>query len=488
MLTRMNLRTMLKALLLFAAASPSLAQSVEQLDLATVLQRINTSYPSLKIAARQVEKSRQEVIAAESQLGWNMSAQGGVVHDLGSFNTVADTLSIGLGFSKQLESGSSLSLSTNVNNMDTVDSTIPAPPGNAFIADPTQALDLDISYRMPLGKGSGNPMYAFARANSAAGVLMATASKAATYDQLASQVIELYYATAQIQYQRANARKALKRAEAQLAFLQKNKRLGLAEDRELLQSNAQLRAARLDLENANRMWSRQRTSLNRLMGNSWDNEFVLLVKTPAIPSIDQQKLKTDVEQYSPMLKQNLAQRMMAEAAIKKAQDERRSQFDIIASVGSKTRAGTYPAPTGDFNESGETYALRFEYKLPMDSSGFDAKLYQARIDHDIAEDNIRQVKDDIRYNLSALLAELENSAKALRYSKSRLKLEQDRYQEVKQRFTRGRADTSQILMAEAELAFGEFSLQQQQIELAKRVNQLQVMRGTFWAAVTENKE
>ncbi|MDH5185005.1 MAG: TolC family protein, partial [Gammaproteobacteria bacterium] len=268
-----------------------------------------------------------------------------------------------------------------------------------------------------------------------------------------------------------------------LAFMQKNKHLGLVDERELLQSNAQLRAARLELESINRMWSRQRTSLNRLMGTSWDNEFVLRVETPALEKMDVHTLSADIEQYSPTLKQNYAQKMMAEAAIEKAKSDRKSKFDIITSVGSRTRN-----TSAGSNESGTSYGLMFEYQLPMDKSGFDARLYQARIDHDIAEDTIRQLKDDIRYNLSALLAELASSEKALRYSHSRLKLEQERYQEVKQRYQRGRADTSQMIIAEGELAFGEFSLQQQQIELAKRLAQLKLMRGTFWHAVSRNKE
>lgn len=482
MLTRIRLRTLLKALLLTGLVSPAITFSAEQLDLATVLQRINNTYPSLRIAAKQVEKSHQDVIAAESQLGWNISAQAGLKHDLGFLNTVSDTTSLGLNFAKQLESGSSLTIGTNFSNSDTVDSTIPAGLGSAIV-DPSQAVDLDLSYRMPLGKGGDYSPYQFARANSEAGVLMARAVKAATYDQIANQVVDLYFATAQLQFQKDSAKKAVKRAEEQLSFMQKNKRLGLAEDRELLLSSAQLRAARLELENTNRMWSRQRTSLNRLMGTSWDNEFRLQVETPAFPPRDFKTLNGDIEQYSPALQQNLAQKLMAEAAIQKAQNDRENKFDIVTSVGSRTRT------TSDgSNESGTSYGIMFEYQLPVDKSGFDAKLYQARIDHDIAEDNIRQLKDDLRYNLSALLAELNSSEKAVKYSQNRLKLEQQRYQEVKQRYARGRADTSQMIMSEGELAFGEFSLQQQQIELAKRATQLQVMRGTFWSSVTGHKE
>lgn len=485
MFTRKKIQTIVRMLLLLSLTLPSLTMASERLDLTTVLQRINSTYPSLKIALKQVEKSRQDVIAVESQLSWNMLVQGGLTHDLGSFNTVSDTVNLGLNFTRLLESGSSLSVGTNVSSIDTDDSTITAGMSN-IIADPQQALDFDLSYRMPLGKGSGNPAYQLALSNSQTGLLMAAANESLAYDRLANQVIEFYFATAQVQAQRGNARQALKRAEKQLEFTRNNKRLGLAEERELLQATAQLRAARMELEGVNRLWSKQRTALNRLMGMPWNNEFVLRVDSRFPASADFNSLLNEVEKYNPGLKLNRAQKMMAVAAIRNAQNERENKFDIIASLGSKSRSGEYPLDS--YNESGATYSLRFEYQLPMDKRGFDARLYQARLDKDIAEDNVRLAEDDIRYNLQGLLAEINLSNKSLKQSRSRFSVEQQRHEEVKQRYKRGRADTSQMIMAEGELAFGELSLQQQQIELAKRQAQLRVMRGTLWDAVTGNKE
>ena len=476
MFTRIRIGTLIQTVVILGIFSPTITVAAEQLDLPMVLQRIHNTYPSFKIAASQVERARQEVIAAESQLGWNLTAQGGYTHDITIYPSVADTTSLGVSVSRQLESGSSLSFGSNVSNADTV-------AGVSPLADPNLAVDLDLSYRIPLGKGSDNPMYQLAQANSQAGVLMAQASRETSYDQIASQVVELYYAAAQIQFQRENAEKALKRAEALVTFIQNNQRLGLAEEREVLQANAQLRLARLELESVRRLWSKQRTSLNRLMGNDWNQEFSLRVANPVLPAKNYQSLSDEVEQYSPALKRNIAQKMMAEAAIRKAQNDRQSKFDVIASVGNKSRS-----TVGGGSESGEAYALRFEYQLPMDKSGFDAKLYQARIDQDIAEDNIRQVKDELRYNLAGLIAELSSSEQALKHAHNRLQLERQRFQEVQQRYTRGRADTSQMIMSEGELAFGEFSLQQQQIELAKRLSQLQILRGTFWDVVNGNKE
>ncbi|MDH5183661.1 MAG: hypothetical protein OEX12_07190, partial [Gammaproteobacteria bacterium] len=160
MFTRIRIQILLKTLLVLSLATPSLTMAVEHLQLLTVLQRINATYPSLKIAEKQIEKSHQEVIVAHSQLGWNMAAQGGLKHDLGFLNTVADTTSLGLSFSKQLESGSSLTIGTNVSNSDTVDSTLGGL--GSTIVDPSKALDFDLSYRMPLSKGDDNPLYQFA--------------------------------------------------------------------------------------------------------------------------------------------------------------------------------------------------------------------------------------------------------------------------------------------------------------------------------------
>ena len=466
---------LLVLILLFLSLSVSAA---EQLKLDTVLQRIDQHYPSLQIAARQVERARQDVIVAQSQLGWNLSAQAGYNHGLGTFNTVTDTMNYGVSVNKQLESGSTFSVGTNLSDQNIDEATLD--PGLAnFIANPQQTMDVELSYRMPFAKGADNPAYQLAINNSRAGVMMSQASERSLRDQMANQVIQLYYGAAQAQAGLNSAADGVHRAEALVEYVKNNMRLGLAEEKDLLQFDAQLRIARVALKNAKLQWNTQRTSLNRLMGTPWDQDFDIVVDTTArAGALAYEQLLKEAQDYSPVLLRHQAEMMMAEAALTKARNDKQSQFDIVASIGNTSVSGTYPTST--FSESGNPYGLRFEYSRALDGSGFDAKLYQAQIDKGIAQQNIQQATQDLQYNLNSLVTEIHESSQSLELTRQRLDVERKRFADVKQRYKSGRVDNSQLIMAEGDLSQGELSLKQTQIDLAMRQAQLDAMRGTLW--------
>jgi len=444
--------------------------AAERLDLDTVLKRIDKHYPTLQIAAKQVERARQDVIAAQSQLGWNMTANAGVSHDASLFGTgIADATSMSLNFNKPLENGDTFSIGTNVSDTKY---------DPALIGLSTQqANDIVANYRMALGKGSGNPAYQLALNNSKAGVMMSQAAERGTRDQIGNQVIELFYGAAQAQAGLKNASDGLRRAEALVEYIKKNMRLGLAEEKDFLQFDAQLRAARVALKNAELMWKSQRTSLNRLMGEPWDHDFEIVINDVAadmLPGYD--PLLKQAEDYNAELLRHQAELMMAEASLNKARKDKQNQLDLVMSLGQKTRdANTMSTAVTDMS-----YSVQIQYGLPLDKSGFDAKLYQAQIDKGIAEDNIRQVKQDLQYNINSMITDINASRQAMELSQRRLEVERERYADVKQRFKSGRVDNSQLILAEGDLSVGEFDLKQRQIDLAKRQARLEALRGTLW--------
>lgn len=450
-------------------SAPS-ALAVERLDLATVLKKIEQHYPSLQIAAKQVTRAQQDVIAARSQLGWNLSATAGVSHDVSLLGTgIADTTSMSLSVSKQLSNGDSLSVGTNINDQKYNPS--------QFGLDSNQAQDLVANYRMPFGKGNGNPAYQLSINNSKAGVMMSEASERSTRDQIGNQVIELFYGAAQAREALQNASDGLERAEKLVKYIKNNMRLGLAEEKDYLQYDAQQRAAQVDLKNAELMWRSQRSALNRLMGAPWDQDFVPVVQDLGNSQVPEyQSVLNQSKDYNPDLLRYKAQLMMAEAAIDKARNDRENKLDLVMSVGNKSRdLNNSGSPTSDMS-----YSLQVEYGMPLSKSGFDAKLYQAQIDKGIAQDNLHQSEQDLQYNINSSLNEIQTSRQALELSKQRLQVEQQRYDDVKQRFKSGRVDNSQLIMAQGNLSQGEFNLKQRQIDLAKRQAKLNAMRGILW--------
>ena len=116
-----------------------------------VLQRVVDYYPSLKTAAIQTERSKQEYIKVQSQLGWQLGAQAGMSHDVSLFSVPNDNINIGAGLSRQIESGGALSLSAGVNYDDSETSFSPTLP------NPATRTSIDVDYRLPLARGSETP-------------------------------------------------------------------------------------------------------------------------------------------------------------------------------------------------------------------------------------------------------------------------------------------------------------------------------------------
>ncbi len=115
----------------------------ERLSLEQVIQKVVDHYPSIKTAAMQLEQARQENKRIESQLGWQLSAQAGVRHELSLIGSPVDTLQLGGGLSRLLESGDSMSLNAAVahDDADTAFATLP---------NPSTSTSIDFNYRMPL--------------------------------------------------------------------------------------------------------------------------------------------------------------------------------------------------------------------------------------------------------------------------------------------------------------------------------------------------
>ena len=80
-------------------------------SLDNVINQVLTSYPSIKIAKLEIERARQEFAKIESQLGWILSAQTGVSHDVGAFNIPSDRFSAAASIGSVQESGNSLEIS-----------------------------------------------------------------------------------------------------------------------------------------------------------------------------------------------------------------------------------------------------------------------------------------------------------------------------------------------------------------------------------------
>lgn len=468
-------RTVTLLLAMFGVLAVSRAVAEEPLALEQVLGRVLATYPSVQTAALQVQRARLEQARVESLLGWNLGAQAGIARDAGFFGGTVDRADANTSLSRALESGGSVGVQGSYAHEDSSVTISPA------LANPLDTTRLDLSYRQPWGRGFGNPEYAQGLRSAEAGVRLAAAAEQALRDQLARQVAELYYAAAFTQARLASAQDAIARAQRLQKFIRDNARLGLTETKDLLQAEAQLRTQLAEQRVLQTAWEQQRTSLNRLMGRPWDAEFAPVTAFTPVP-LALPDVMDEAAQYNPEIRRNRARIELAESAITRARDARKDRFDLVYSVGSRTRSGeTQTGATLD--ESDVVGGVRLEYSRPLDRRGVDATLTQAQLDRDVALQDLRLVEEDLRYGVASLLAELDSARAALESAQRRLEAERRKLAEAEILYRRGRFDTARVIDFERELSAAELAVEQQQIELARRNTALAILRGRLWDTV-----
>jgi outer membrane protein TolC len=444
------------------------ATAAETLTLRQTIQRVINTYPSLMIGKLQLDKAAQEITRSKSQLGWQLNANAGASHDLGLTYAPVDNVDAGVGIQRQLKSGGTLGFQGGYQYSD---NSVPFPG----FPNPLTTTRADIQYRKPLGQGAGNPLYSQSTVAAESGLEIAKANHRAVLNQVVQQTIDLYYALATTQASIHNAESGVEHAERLLKFVKSNERLGLAERKDLLQAQAQLRAQKAVLDGVKTAWEQQRTSLNRLMGRPWNEEFELTSvhsESEVAPTTD--KYIEEAEAISPEINSLDEQLKIADATLKVSKDKYKSKLDLVLSAGA--RAGSGPG----FDQSDYAATAKIEYQRPLSRQGLEAEVYQAQISQDIARRQIKQAKDNLRYQVEGLVSELGTGQTALNTSKSRLVVEKEKLAETRERYRTGRADTTQLIQFENELNQAAFSVDQQTLELARKQQTLKLLRGVLW--------
>jgi outer membrane protein TolC len=458
-----------------ALAFTATAAAADPLTLEEALRRAHDTYEPLQLAAMQVDRARLERDKVEAQLGWNLGASAGVSHDLSFIGEPVDRVSGGAAVERALESGRRVGVSAEYAYEDNAFSFSPALPNPANIAN------LDLNYRIPLRQGEGNPAYTQGLAAAAARVGLSEAELDALRQQVAQQVIDLYFASARVRALMDNARAAIARAERLREFVRENERLGLAEDKDILQAEAQVRARGGDLRALEVAWERQRTALNRLTARRPRAEFDTEPAPSDRPTGSTDALVAQAEASSPALQRNAARVALAETVIEQTRDAARDQMDVVLSAGTRTRFGD--ADLGDVNDSELAGGVRIEYTRALDRRGFDAELQQALLDRDIARDEMKVIRDDLRYDIEGLVSEIDSGTRALRQYRRQLAAERAKMDDALERYRSGRIDTATLIQFEAERRAAELAVETQAVDIQAARARLDLLRGALWPRV-----
>jgi len=443
-----------------------------ELTIYQVMQRVIDRYPSLKISALELEQAASQRQQVESQLGWILNSSGEISRDLSLLGTPSDRLDINGTISRQLESGSSISLNGGYRYED---SSLTFSP---LLPNPAHTTLLDLSYRMPLLKGEGNPLYSEGLISADAGKKLAAANVLLTRITLAEKVSDLFYASALTEARLANAKESVQRTRKLENYINKNFRLGLSESKDILQVRAQLHSSLADLSVIKLQDKQQQSALNRLMLEDWKYITKSILTQHADKNYNIPELIETARLYHPAVKISQAKLKIAESKINSAVDNKNDSLDFVVSVGSRTLNGN--STTATVNQQDWAGAVKLEYQHLFDDKGISSKYKQALIEKNIAQQNIQTSLDDIRYTVSGLVSEINAATLALKTAKKKLTSESLKLKEAEQRYRNGRANTAQLIQFQNEYSFANLSYQNQKVDLNKRIVALQILTGQFW--------
>lgn len=448
-----------------------------RLTIYQVMQHVLDRYPSLKISEMEVAQAAEQRRQIESSLGWILNSAAGITHDLTGLGTPSDRLDVSSSVGRQLKSGATLSLSGSYRYEDSSLSFSPVLP------NPAHTTRLDLSYRLPLSQGEGNPLYTEGLVSADAGLNLAKANHLLIRITLAEKVKDLFYSSVITQARRENAKQAVQRAKKLAVYINNNVKLGLSEKKDQLQAKAQLHSKLAELSAIQLEWKQLQNSLNRLMLEEWGKDIQpILIADINIKYSELNELMKLTETYHPAIKISQAKLDIAESQINSARDGKKDSVDLVMSVGSRTSNGN--STTGTVSEQDWAGEVSIQYKHLFNDDGVSSKYKQALLEKNIALQNIFKTKDDIRYNVSGLVAELESAKSAVKTAYQRLKSESLKLKEAEHRFRSGRADTAQIIQFQNEYSFAQLNYQNQKVDLNKRIIALQIYSGQFWDELT----
>lgn len=462
---------------LLSVVSSSVFADVEsknqhELNIYQVMQRVLDRYPTLKIAEMEVAQAAQQRRQIESSLGWILNSTVAVTHDLTGLGTPSDRLDVSGSIDRQLKSGGSLSLGGGYRYEDSSLSFSPVLP------NPAHTTRLDLSYRLPLLQGEGNPAYTEGLVSADAGVELAEANNLLVRITLTEKVKDLFYSAVLTLAKVENAKQAVQQAKKLSLYINKNVKLGLSENKDQLQAKAQLYSKLAELSAIKLQWKQLQNSLNRLMLEKWLKEFELTLLPNISKKYDTNELIKKTESYHPVIRFSQAELSIAESQINSARDDKKDSIDLVMSVGTRTSDGN--STSGTISEKDWAGAVSLQYKHLFDDNGVTAKYRKALLEKNIALQNIIKINDDIRYTISSLISEIELAELTVISAYQRLKSESSKLKEAELLFRTGRADTAQLIQFQNEYSFAQLSYQTQKIDLRSRVIALQIYTGQFW--------
>jgi len=450
------------------------AEQPRPVTLADLLQQVLDYYPSLESAALQVKQAQQTSALIESRLGWQLNAQVGISQDMSLFGSPVTSLNAGTHLTRALPDGDSLAVSANILH-DDADETLPTLP------NPSTSTSVELLYRKPLAQGKENIDYQSSLKDAASQVDNLRAVQQLDYEQIAEQLIDLYTAALASQQRIDTIRQTIRRSQRLHQFILDRVDFGIAEDKDRLQTDAQLHSLQAQLKAFELIRTKQTINLNRLLGKPWQTPLTLATQQAAPVRENFETLLNQARDHSPLLKINAARLALADTLIERQRDTNRDRLDLVLSIGHRGLSGD--SAGGSINNNEMVGGAQLEFGRAVDRSSNATALYQAQLARDIVLQDKKQVDSDLHYTIATLLAELAAIDETIRAWRRSVASEHAKLEEAEKRYRTGRIAIDQVLQFENQTATSELELALQQIEYQRTHDRLELIRGTLWEKV-----
>lgn len=468
-----KLRSVFAGSLLFASQLQA-----ETLPLPQALQRAVDQYLPLQVAKLRTERSDYEKDKIESSLGWQLQSQTAFSHDVGFTGTPSDKLTAGGGISRLLPNGDTVGGNAAYSVEDSEFVFGPSFP------NPAHRLNLDLNYRKPLWQGADNPDYSLGLARAEINTELDEQSELVLRDSLANQVIEIYYNIALTQASIENNNNAKTRTRRLMDYIKNNQSLGLAEEKDILQVEAQMQSLIADASNLQLILEQQQVLLNQLLNQDFSTKLTpVLTAQQLSPDTNLATLVNKALENSHELRIQDARVRLAELTMDDVRNSKKDKLDVLVSAGTRSAYGDNSL-NETINEHDLAFSVGVEFSQAMDKRGVDAQLSQAMLDRTIALREIENIKRDLTYQVHTSVREIRAAANVVKETERRVNSEQRKYNEASQRYKRGRTTTVELIQFENDFSLAKFLLEQKRIDLAKRHSKLQLLVGSLWNSIT----
>lgn len=438
----------------------------EVLTLSRAVQRLVDYYPTLQIARLKTDQANWEIKNVKNQLSWKLNGSTGVVHDVSVFGTPFDRFEASASLNRKLNSGHSLGFSGRYEYND--DSFV---LNNSF-PNPSQSLDFDINYRIPFGQGENNTGYVQSLVVAESQKKIERENEKAILKSLVANIVTLFHEIDNLKQRLVYTNTSIDRSRRLKQYIVRNKNIGIYEEKDVLESEAQLLKVIAERESIRLALTEQKNSLRKLLGiepgTPVDIEIEKFIATG-------KNLLPRAEQDNPELQVRKLLLEIADARIRLSLDENTDKKDLVFSLGARSLYGD--SQTESVSEEDYAAQLKFEYQYDLGNYAYTSRIEKAKRDKDITLQEIRLNRDEIKYQLTSLQDRIEKQRSLVDKLVEHNRVSGEKYNEAMVRYRQGRIDTTRLIQFESELHLANLDLSSAQTELSKSETSLALLVG-----------